>query len=384
MSHDPRIRHPVLPCDSSDKDSLSDFQREYFGTRSRQCNEAFAQWLFESNPHRDRNKPVFWVCKRDGIVVGQQASVPVLLKVGDQEYRASWGIDLMVHREWRLKGVAPALSAAYESSADILLGLGMSSAAVRSYSRAGWSDMGRLGFAVRPLDVRACAQALQGRTQLARLVPNALVGGSSALLAGMARGLKGCSLEPIREFDERVEGVWQASANDYHVLVKRDFTSLHWRFDQFPEPGRYKRYYMMRRSRALGYAVVRMDRWRGHSIGRIVDYLGPRKYLSPLLALLIEEMRTRGATAVFVEHLNKEAAVVLSLLGCFRVTAVTQFMLKVQPQAAGVAGMLNEAGCWFATRGDSDSDMPEGEESPVREGGAEALSGRPEREPLSA
>jgi hypothetical protein len=100
--------------------------------------------------------------------------------------------------------------------------------------------------------------------------------------------------------------------------------------------------------------------------------------------LLIEEMRTRGAAAVFVEHLNKEAAVVLSLLGCFRVTAVTQFMLKVQPQAAGVAGMLNEAGCWFATRGDSDSDMPEGEESPVREGGAEALSGRPEREPLSA
>ncbi|HEV7390487.1 MAG TPA: hypothetical protein VGO08_02500 [Burkholderiales bacterium] len=384
MSHLPRIRHPVLPYESSDKNLLGDFQREYFGARSRQCNDAFAEWLFESNPHRDRSKPVFWVCKQDGIVVGQQASVPVILKVGDDEYRASWGIDLMVRREWRLKGVAPALSAAYESSADILLGLGMSPAAVRSYSRAGWSDMGRLRFAVRPLNARACAQALQSRGWLARLVPNVLVGGSSAFLAGMARSFNGCVLEPVREFDERVDNVWRTSADDYRVLVKRDFTSLRWRFDQFPEPARYRRYYMVRGSGVLGYAVVRMDRWRGHEIGRIVDYLAPRRYLRPLLALAIEEMRAVGAAAVFVEQLHEEAAVVLGLLGCFPVAAVTQFMVKVQPRAATVAGMVNQARCWFATRGDSDSDMPEGEESGAGPAGAQALSARPEREPLNA
>jgi hypothetical protein len=63
---------------------------------------------------------------------------------------------------------------------------------------------------------------------------------------------------------------------------------------------------------------------------------------------------------------------------------VTQFMVKVQPRAATVAGMVNQARCWFATRGDSDSDMPEGEESGAGPAGAQALSARPEREPLNA
>src|SRR5690606_14971012 len=91
----------------------------------RACGQGRSQGI----PCRDSRGPTLWLCKRDGIVVGQQASIPVMLKVGDLQYRAAWGMDLMVRTEWRLRGVAPALSAAYEDSAEITLGAAMSEAA---------------------------------------------------------------------------------------------------------------------------------------------------------------------------------------------------------------------------------------------------------------
>jgi GNAT superfamily N-acetyltransferase len=352
------MQRSVVPYDPSEKSGLRDFQRDYFGADSRQCDDAFCDWLFECNPHRAPDSPVRWLCKRDGLVVGQQASIPVVLKAGGIEYRASWGIDLMVHAQWRLKGVAPALAAAHEHSADILLGLGMSPAAYRAFSRAGWADMGCLPFVVRPLDARACAHALENREWLAKLAPDVLVRGSARIASNLLRGLSRCSLEPIPAFDERVDAVWTSSARDYHVLVKRDYTSLRWRFDQFPDPSCYERYYLTRASRVLGYAVVRMDSWRGHRIARLVDYLTERRYITPLFALLIDAMRAKGTAAVFIEQLHPNSAGVLTLLGCFRVGAVTRFILKTKPTAARFAELLTQAHSWLVTRADSDSDIP--------------------------
>ena len=374
----------MVPYEPGEKSALRAFQREYFGADSRQCDDAFADWLFERNPHRDRDQPVVWLCKRDGRVIGQQAAVPVLLKIDDDEHRASWGIDLMVHREWRLKGVAPALSAAYDGSANILMGLGMSEGAVRAYSRAGWTDMGRLSFVVRPLDARACAQALRDPTGLVSVMPELLVAGSARFMAGIARRIGQCSLEPISVFDDCADLAWAASAADYRVLVKRDFTSLRWRFDQFPEPARYRRYYLMCRSRVIGYAVMRSDCWRGHTIARLVDYLAPRRHLGALFALVVDVGRTAGAVAVFIEQLHSEAMPLLKSLGCFRVAAATQFMLKTQAEATALGGVLSQSGSWLVTRGDSDSDIPAVEPAAAHPHVTAQLSVRPAPGPLNA
>ena len=379
-----RARYAVTPYDGADKDELRRFQAEYFGPASRQCNDGYTEWLFEKNPHRNRDNAVFWVCKKDGVVVGQQASVPVVLKLSGVERRAAWGIDLMVHRAWRLKGVAPALSAEYENSENILLGLGMSSAAVRAYSRAGWRDMGRLRFAVRPLNADACVEAMQGRARSARFVPGFLVSGSTRVAAGIAHGIGRYSLEALHRFDERVDGVWSMSNNDYRILVKRDFASVRWRFDQFPEPERYERYYLTRQSAVVGYAVIRMDRWRGYTIGRVVDYLAPRRALCHLFSLVIEQMRIAGAVAVFVEELHHEARPALAMLGCFTAGAVTQFMLKVRPEGAAPILDVIDPRHWFVTRGDSDSDMPSPDPVEPHSDAHAAVNVLQERAPSSA
>ena len=58
--------------------------------RARQADDAFAEWLFERNPHRDPEGPAIWLCVRDGKVVGQVASVTSDLYVGDTRRRGGW------------------------------------------------------------------------------------------------------------------------------------------------------------------------------------------------------------------------------------------------------------------------------------------------------
>ena len=358
MSYARHIENSVLPYEPADRRVLREFQREYFGPNSRQCSEPFCDWLFERNPHRAPGAPVQWICKRDGIVVGQQASIPVRLKAGDREYRASWGIDLMVRSEWRLRGITPLLAGAYERSAGILFGLGISDAAYRAFMRGGWTDMGRLQLMVRPLDAQACAEAVGNHQWLARRAPQQLVQGSARMMAAIATATRRCTLELAPAFDERADSIWAASAGDYPVLVKRDLQSLRWRFDQFPGQPAYQRYFLMHRSQPVGYAVVRTDSWRGHPVARVVDYLGKRRWLRPLLALVIDAMRQKGIAAVFFEQLYADAAAVLRPLGCVHVNAVTRFILKVQPEAAAASGLVEQPLSWLAMRSDSDSDFP--------------------------
>src|SRR5688500_7512731 len=161
----------------------------HFGERSRQADDAFYEWLFERNPHRDAAGPSLWLCKRDGAVVGQQGGIPFALKVGDDEYRAAWVIDLMVHPEWRLRGVAPALFSAFRESVDVAVGLGVEDNVYRTFLRAGWKEIDTMTLDVRPLDLRACAEALGKGKALARWAPRTLFTGTARAVGALSGAL---------------------------------------------------------------------------------------------------------------------------------------------------------------------------------------------------
>jgi len=356
MSYAAQMAKSITRYDPADRAALRDFQVEYFGPHSRQCDDRYFEWLFQKNPYQDPGRPTLWLCKRDGIVLGQQASIPCLLKVGDVELTAGWGIDLMVRSEWRLKGVAPALSTAYEESAEVLLGAAMSDAAHRAFLRRGWTDRGLLPYLVRPLDPEACAQTSHAPRILTRLTPEFAARGSASAAGAILGGLTGTSLEPITTFDERVDAVWAAASRDYRALVKRDFQFLHWRFDQIPGETTYQRHYLKRRGQVVGYAVTRLEQWRGSTVARLVDYLVPRASLRVLFALVIREMNSQGVAVVFVEQLNQGAERVLRSLGCFRARAATRFIFNVRGSASPVRNVLNNTESWFINLADSDLD----------------------------
>jgi len=236
-----------------------------------------------------------------------------------------------------------------------LMGQGMSEAAHRAFMRRGWTDMGLLPVFVRPLDPAVCAQTPHA-PRVARLTPRFATRGSASL-AGIAFGrLAGFSLEPIAAFDEGVDRVWSLASGDYPVLVKRDLGYVRWRFDEVPGETGYRRHYLKRKGEVLGYCVTRLEPWRGATIGRVVDYLVPQRWLRPRFALVIRELNSQRAAAVFLEQLHRGAQPVLRSVGCFRAPAATRFILEAREGAAPAKGLLSQAGAWLLSPADSDFD----------------------------
>jgi hypothetical protein len=357
VSYLTEISRSVVRYDPAHKDALRAFQRKYFGEAARHGDDDFADWLFERNPHRDPAGPSLWLCLRDGRVVGQQASVPIVIKVGARERRAAWLIDWMIDPAWRLRGVSVALLNANAASNDLMLGLGLEDVAHKTVAKAGWTDVGKLSLFVRPLDTHACARAMGLPAFVAAVMPPLLAGGTARLAGRVAGLVSGLAMEPVAAFDERIDSIWSMASGDYNVLVKRDYQTVRWRYDESPWRARYARYYFSYKGRTVGYAVLRLAQRRGELFGRVIDYLLPRKWTAPALALMLEALNAKGAVAVIFEHHQSGSALALRGLGCIRASESHRLMFKLQDGDVAAAGALARWGDWFVTPGDSDLDL---------------------------
>jgi hypothetical protein len=278
------------------------------------------------------------------------------LKVQDAEHRAAWLIDWMIDPQWRLRGVAVALLAASAKHHELMLGLGLEDVAYQTVHRIGWNDVGRLSLFVRPLDAGACARVFNLPPVIGKLAPRALLSGSARLGRRMAGALSRISMEPTAAFDDRVDEVWSKARGDYPILVKRDYASLRWRYDDGPFRGLYERYYFKRKGETIGWAVLRLARRRGHTVGRVVDYLVERRWLAPVLALIIDELNAKLAIAALFEQWHPGSEALLRSLGCVRTRSSHRFMFKLTDGGTPLSHVLAQQNNWFVMPGDSDFD----------------------------
>ncbi len=352
-----RLRGLAQRLAESDLPDLWQFQQTHFGATSRQADPVCFAWRFGRHPlllaAADRQMP-FWLCRRDGRVVGQQAGLPLPLQAGERRVDAAWAIDLMVEPEWRLRGIAPALGEALADSVPLLCGLNISDAAHKAFRRAGWLDLGcvaRMARLIRPLvagqapfgsQIATPAEAL-----LSRWAAPLLSVGDAILLPALRAGSR---WEPVGAFDERADAVWRRSAPHYPLLARRDFSLLRWRFDYAPHAAVYHRHYLIRRGEPVGYAVTRM---RGRSLV-VVDYLCAPQDVIALFAHILTDARRCGA--VLLVCLAQPPAIRhrLRAFGFIRQSG-PRFMVHPGPDLPELPG-LSDPAAWFLTDGDSDLD----------------------------
>lgn len=355
-----RLAQDVRRCGPGDRAALVAFQEAMFGPEARQCRADYAAWLFERNPHRGADGLDLWILERGGEVVGQQAAMPVQIQAGGSALSGEWAIDLIVRPEWRMRGAGPALSAAQQASTGLSLALGVSEPAYKAFLSAGWSDLGRLPFFVRPLDA---ARLAAGRTlpawaeTLAGVVPRAALEGAAWAAARILGPLGGTHLEPLEAFDERADEVWRSARTRHALLAVRDLPWLRWRYDDPVHRQRYRRWLLVRRGRPVAWAVTRLERWNELPVGRVVDYLCPRGLLLPLFASAVDALRREGAVAVFHEALDEAAEQLLPALGFVRGPSQTRFMLHAQPDSPISGLQLARPERWFVTSGDADLEL---------------------------
>ncbi|HYD66572.1 GNAT family N-acetyltransferase [Azospirillum sp.] len=348
----------------SDQPALETFQLATFGPGARQLDPAHTQWLYDENPWRDAEGPQLWVYEYEGAIVGQQGGIPFRLKAGGRELSASWGVELMVAPEWRLRGVGPALSETHAAASDVTLGLGMSEAAYKAYRTAGWIDLGFVPTYFRVLEARRCARALAVRGPF---LPVAATLATPALdLAGftydIGAKLFGTRLVPIPAFDAAVDELWAAVSPHQPVLARRDLRTLSWRFDA-RHADRYRRFYLVHRGSVKGYVVLRVDRWAGEPVGVIIDYLARPEWLLPLLAQLTRLARREGLVALLCRTLNEPADRVFKALGFLQFRqghrTPTRAMARLGETARDAAGLIGDRRNWLITAGDSDTGLRE-------------------------
>lgn len=365
-----RFKVGITRYTPADADDLHKFQLEHFGEGSREVDEGRRAWLFEQNPCLDAEGPGLWICRREGAIVGQQAEIPFDLQVGRDVRRASWAVDLMVDDAWRIKGVGPGLMATMVEGRTISLGLNMSEKGYAIFTRNGWAELGVVPVYIRPLDARKALAVAPVPARLRKLAPVLGPGlrVADASAAALTR-LGGARLVAVDRFDERLDEVWAGAADHYPVLSRRDLAATGWRIDQRPDADHLRRYYLVRRGRALGYVVLRPTSWSGESVVVVADYLAPPRWVPVLLLAAGQAARREGAVAMVAKTRNEPADRGLRAAGFLRrqhgADPPIQLVVRCTDEA-GICALVSEADNWFVTS--ADSDLEYGTAAAVTEG----------------
>lgn len=360
----------VVRCTAEDVAELREFQCSGHGGDHRIVDPARFSWLFEQNPcrdgdgdgtgdgRRDEGGLAVWICRRDGEIVGTEGSIACDLKVDEEIYLGSWGIDLFVDPRVRGQGVAAALTEARRRTCRVSCGLGFSTQGYRHARRAGAGDVAAMSVYLHVVDAGCFFTGdVASRTLIRACRP--LLGLAARIAARRcAHRSNGIEPVPIDAFDHRADELWHEAAPAYRVVSRRDATRLRWRFDQAPDRDRYLRFYCQDRDRIVGYLVLRAGTWHAQPVLTVVDYFVTPHATSALLATAAVIARRHGATALLCPTLNQRARNTFRSLGFVRLrrasraTRLTVFTRDGDP----LVSVVRDPNNWFLTAADSDVD----------------------------
>jgi len=356
-----QLQQDIVRFTPADLGALRRFQQEVFGPRSLQLDERHFSWLHERHPLGPEG-PEIYICRKEGQVVGQQAALPIQLKVEQRLQLAHWAIDLMVHPAWHLRGVGPALVHRFNQTYPIGVGIGASQPGHRLFTRCGWTDLGRIPTFFHVFDLHRLLRghAPQRRIlgQLARLAwPFTTL--ADGLIAAYARSRR-LQARMVDEFDGRVDALWYEASSHYPVIAERSFSSLRWRFDQVPERNRYQRLYLLEQERLCGYAVLRRIKWNDDHLGVIVDHLAAPRWQAALLAHGLARLYRMGVAAAICCASHPTTVFALRSLGFFPRRSGTSLLLRLAEQYAPLRQQLGKLENWYLTFADSDVEHYQG------------------------
>lgn len=338
----------------AERGALLAFRREVFADNPRMSDASFWNWHFPENPYVEKDNLPVWLAKSGEQIAGQLAAIPVRIKVGDEQKQAIWILDLIVHKDFRRRGIAKKLALAAEEFCPI--GLGVNTAVQHStelLQNRGWrlvcniprySKLLFAGNAVREI----------ARINLARATFNAL---SAPVRPRVDREIFGAQskLKLLEKFDSRFDTLWNESSGQWSCAVVREAKILEWQYER--QPGKkFDIIGYFEREKLLGYAVLFFRRAENGAVAKaaITDIC----YHPSEAGKIVEEL-LRGALQLAVER--KAGALVTDAiddlveekLRRFKFTRVKN-PLQLLVKSAADQDLLYNASNWFLTRGDAD------------------------------
>jgi len=347
------VRYQVVRRSEQDDEALFALYEEVFGKSRTDASRQRWRWQYLENPGSP-DGPRIWVARDASRPLGQMGTMPVALWWGGREVSASWGMDYFVRREAEGRGLGPLLANAWSDDVEVALAMGLTPSAYAVYKRLGFRDVGQIPFLQKIVDPVAVARRRLGPL-VGRLVAPALGLALAFRGLGAKPAPQGVAVRQVSEIGPEYDALWEKARASYSMCVRRDAAYLRWKYLGCP----HKRYDLLaarRENELVGFAVSRVEDYRGLRLGWIVDVFAPAGDTAAkdaLIGTVLQRFRASGVARAQAFCLNGALAGDLRRHGFFGGASKALFCVKPTAEAREVFQDLSR---WHVVFGDGDMD----------------------------
>ncbi len=235
-------------------------------------------------------------------VVGACGAVPWPLQVAGEQTAAQCLFNLLLDRQYRRGTLGYRLLSETTYDLPYTMAVGVRPIVLRLMPRVGPTLSFEMHRPVRVLDLDACRSLFEGSSVAERMGvaerTDALDALSAAAAAPCAPAPAGARLERAEGFGDEWDAAWGRIRPHYGTTTWRSAAFLNWRYTEYPYPIYEPHVLRDADGRAAGLVVLREEQPPFGSAVRVVDAVAEGGAMGPLLALVEEEARRRGAAFV--------------------------------------------------------------------------------------
>lgn len=338
----------------ADKDALLSFLRSAYPDEPSKSDPVFWNWHFLENPNTTADNVPLWIVKQGNEVVGQMATIPARLKVGDKEKRALWIIDFILAPQYRGRGLGKALMRiARETYCTTMIALGynaQSEAVLLSHKWVSLGNINRYHALFFPGNASKEISRFSAVSELANLLYAPLRPNKTQLSADRAGQIR-----EIREFDSAFDQLWQEASVQWPCAVVRSSRFLQWQFMQ--QPGKkFEVLGYFESNHLLGYVVLFFRKSRSGAPDKVA--ISDLCYSANSATSVIDNL-LKGAVRLALER--RAGGLVIDVLDELVEQRLRQFRFwRIKASPPFMAGTFEDQDLmyvrdnWFLTRADSD------------------------------
>jgi GNAT superfamily N-acetyltransferase len=288
--------------DERDSGAILSLRRLVFGEfEADKLRPDFWNWEFMDGPD---GKAFIYMAEEDGKLAGHFADIPRQFSVNGETVLGTQSLDLMVHPDYRRRGIFAEMGSYAARRVRKEKGLFMTGFPIRKETIAGlikigWETIGELPVLVYPLQFRGIIDRYVHFFPFSLLL-GGIARGVYSILWGRERrrGDQEIQLEEVTQLDEKFDRFWEKASASYSILGVRDRAFLSWRY--FKHPVRtYTLFRALENGEMVGYLILRKVDLLHFNSTVIVDVLAlGEKSLIPLIEKGIGQSRSWGTDLV--------------------------------------------------------------------------------------
>ena len=257
-------------------EEILSLRRDAFGEMEKdKLDPGFWRWQFMEGP---AGKALIQIVEDKDKVVGHFADLPRWFSLRGKIVCGTLSIDLMVHSDYRRRGVFEAMGRyairrVRNENGLFLMSYPIRWETIQGFKKIGWEEVVQLPVLVYPIKFSGIVNRYLHLSPL-----SFLIGGAARLFYKFffqpKKGdeSKEIVIEEIRKLDDQFESFWHRALSLYPIMGIRDRDFMDWRYFQHPTRT-YTIYRAMQRGEMRGFIVLRKVNLLEFNSAVVVDLL---------------------------------------------------------------------------------------------------------------